>query len=366
MGCMARKLSFDKYLIGATISLMLFGVVMVYSASAAISTDLYGSSYVFLAKQVLGLGIGLVLMVILMNRDYRKWRNPTFVFPALFVCIILLLAVFFLDRSHHTHRWIRAGFLSVQPSELAKLGLIFFFAYFLENRIHQINSVRRTLAPAVAVLGLTVALILKEPDFGTSVACVLICCAVLFVAGVDWKWWTAVPLLALPVFYWGVYRVPYRYDRIMTFLNPEKDPLGKGFQILQSLIAIGSGGWSGVGWVQGKQKLFYLPEPQNDFIFAVIGEELGLWGTLLVVVLFAVILKRGMKASMAAPDTYGMLLGTGLTAMVACQALVNISVVTGLLPTKGIPLPFMSAGGSSLVVNCFAMGILLNISQHSD
>jgi cell division protein FtsW len=220
--------------------------------------------------------------------------------------------------------------------------------------------------PAMMVLGLTVGLVLKEPDLGTAMASVIICCAILFVAGIDWRWFAALPLLATPVFYWEVYRVAYRFDRITSFLDPWKDPLGKGFQIIQSLIAVGSGGWGGLGFVQGKQKLFYLPEPQNDFIFAVIGEELGLAGTVVVVALFVIILKRGLKAARAAPDTYGTLLGIGLTTMIVCQAFINISVVTGLLPTKGIPLPFLSAGGSSLITNCFAMGVLLNISQHSE
>ncbi|MBZ5551314.1 MAG: putative lipid II flippase FtsW [Acidobacteriia bacterium] len=363
---MARKLTFDRYLIAATFGLIFYGLLMVYSASATISMDLYGSSYIFLGKQALGLVIGLVCMIVAMNCDYRKWRNPTFVFSFLFVCQILLVAVFFLDRSHNTHRWIKLGLFSFQPSEMSKLALIFFFAYFLESRLHQVNDIRRTLLPAVMVMGLTVALVLKEPDFGTAIASFFICAAILFVAGVDWRWFAAVPILALPVFYWEVYRVAYRFDRITTFIDPWKDPLGKGFQIIQSLIAIGSGGLGGVGWVQGKQKLFYLPEPQNDFIFSVVGEELGLWGTVLIVILFAVVLKRGLKASLAAPDSFGTLLGVGLTAMIACQALINISVVTGLLPTKGIPLPFMSAGGSSLIVNCFAVGVLLNLSQHSD
>ncbi len=363
---MARKLTFDRYLLIATVALIFFGLLMVYSASAAISTDLYGNSYTFLAKQVVGLLIGLVFMIGAMNFDYRKYRNPTFVFSFLFVCIVLLVAVFFVDRAHNTHRWVRLGLFSFQPSEIAKLGLVFFFAYFLEDRLHHINDVRRTLAPALFVLAMTVLLIYREPDFGTAIAVALICAAMLFVAGLDWKWSLPALTLAPPAFYFAVMRVPYRFDRIKTFIDPWRDPLGKGFQIIQSLIAIGSGGVGGVGWVQGKQKLFYLPEPQNDFIFSVIGEELGLWGTLLIVILFAVVLKRGLKAANSAPDAFGMLLGVGLTAMIACQTLINISVVTGLLPNKGIPLPFLSAGGSSLIVNCFAMGILLNLSQHSD
>ncbi|MDD5542035.1 MAG: putative lipid II flippase FtsW [Acidobacteriia bacterium] len=363
---MARKLTFDKYLLGATLGLIFYGLLMVYSASAAISTEMYGSSYIFLGKQVVGLILGMACMVGAMNWDYRKWRNPTFVFPFLFVCIALLVAVFFLDRSHNTHRWIKLGLFSFQPSEITKLGLIFFFAYFLENRMHHINSLRRTLLPVLVVTGITVALILKEPDFGTAVAVLIIGAAIFFVAGLDWKWFAAGPVLALPFFYWFVVRVPYRFDRITAFLNPWKDPLGKGFQIIQSLIAFGSGGPWGVGWVQGKQKLFYLPEPQNDFIFAVIGEELGLWGTVLAVFLFAVILKRGLKAARSAPDAYGLLLGIGLTTLIVCQAFTNMSVVTGLIPTKGIALPFMSAGGSSLIVSCAAVGVLLNISQHSD
>src|SRR5205809_20748 len=248
---------------------------------------------------------------------------------------------------------------------MAKLALIFFLAYFLEKRKGKVNDLPFTLVPIAIIVALLAGLILLQPDLGTAVALLAISGVLLFVAGLDLRWIAASIIFTAPVFYLLIFRVRYRRERILAFLNPWEQPLGRGFQMIQSLLSVASGGITGLGFMEGKQKLFFLPEPHTDFIFAVIGEELGLVGSLAVLALFAVILVRGLRAAMRCRSGFGRLLATGLTVMVVGQALVNISVVVGVLPTKGIPLPMLSYGGTSLVMNLMAMGILLNISQHS-
>jgi cell division protein FtsW len=297
--------------------------------------------------------------------DYRKLANPALIFPAVGVQLMLLVAVFFRSPSHNAHRWFNVGPVGFQPSEFSKVVLVIFLAYFLEMRRGQTNDVKHTLLPVGIVIGLSVLLIVREPDFGTALAIVLVTAAILYAAGLKMAYFAGAALAALPVIYLLVFHVGYRYRRILAFLNPNADPLGAGFQIIQSTIAVGTGGIDGVGLMDGRQKLFYLPEPHTDFIFAVIGEELGFIGTVAVLALFAFILWRGLRAAANCPDEFGRLLAIGMTVLVVGQALVNISVVLGLLPTKGIPLPLISYGGSSLVMNLLALGILLNVSQHS-
>ncbi len=362
---MAKQLESDRILFGVVVALVLFGCLMVYSASAVLAAQEYGSSYHFLVRQVFWAVLGLILMIAMMNVDYHRLASPVVVFPALAVQLGLLVAVLFAAPSHNAHRWFRLAGASFQPSELAKLVMVIFFAYFLETRLKEINDWRHTLAPAAMVSGATVLLVVKEPDLGTSLAIVLIVAAMLFTAGMRVRYFAYAALAALPALYMLVFHVAYRYRRIMAFLDPYADPQGVGFQIIQSTIAVGTGGISGVGLMDGKQKLFFLPEPHTDFIFAVIGEELGFLGSLAVLALFAVILVRGLRAATRCRNDFGRLLATGLTVMVVGQALVNISVVVGVLPTKGIPLPMLSYGGTSLVMNLAAMGILLNISQHA-
>jgi len=264
-----------------------------------------------------------------------------------------------------TRRWFGVGGIGVQPSELAKLVAIFFIAALLERRMHRIDEVTYSVLPiAIVVLGL-VALILPEPDFGTSMAILMIAAVMIFAAGLNWRYLVGVALVALPAIYLVVMGSAYRRRRTLAFLNPWDDPLGDGFQIIQSLIAVGTGGVTGKGLMNGVQKLFYLPEPHTDFIYSVISEELGLVGATAVLACFCVITWRGLRVALRAPDSFGAFLALGLTTMVAVQALVNISVVLGMMPTKGIPLPFVSAGGSSLLINLVGMGILLNVSQHA-
>lgn len=362
---MARKLESDKILFGTVVVLVLFGALMVFSASAVMASERYGHSYYFLLRQGVWAALGLAAMVRVMSVNYRHLRSPALVFPALALQLILLVAVLFADRTHHAHRWFHAGSISFQPSELSKIVLVIFLAYFLDLRKREVNDIKHTLLPIVLVAGASLALVVRE-DLGTTLAIALVVAAMLFVAGVRWYYFVGAALAAIPALYLLIFRVPYRRIRFLTFLDPYKDPLGKGFQILQSYIAVGTGGISGVGLMEGKQKLFYLPEPQTDFIFAVISEELGLMGALAVLTLFALILWRGLRAAAGCSSDFGRLLAIGITVMLVGQALVNISVVIGLLPTKGIPLPFVSYGGSSLLMNLLAVGVLLNISQHAE
>lgn len=363
---MARKLQSDLILFSAVVVLVVCGLVMVFSASAVMASERYGSSYHFLIRQGIWAALGILAMIAVMNFDYRNLRNPRFVFPAIAFQLILLVAVYLMPSRHDTHRWLYTGILSFQPSELAKILLVVFFAYFLDLRKNRVNDLRHTLLPLGLVAGIMVLLILKEPDLGTSLAICFICAAMLFAAGLNLRYFAGAAVAAVPILYFVIFHVTYRLNRLLGFLHPEKDPLGKGFQMLQSLIAVGSGGILGAGLMEGHQKLFFLPEPQTDFIYAVIGEEWGFIGAVLVLLLFAVILWRGLRTAAYCTDRFGKLLAIGVTVLLVGQAFVNMSVVIGLLPTKGIPLPFVSYGGSALLMNLIAAGILLNISQHAN
>jgi cell division protein FtsW len=416
---MPRSIQPDRWLFSVTVALCLIGAVMVFSASAVMAREEYGNGYTFLLRQLAFLTVGLAGMFTLMNVDYRQLGQPAVVFTSLAVVLLLLIAVLFLDKNHATHRWIRWGPLGIQPSELAKLAVVIYLAWFLELRgkafgggaaslgfardgrsvptrsrandkrsfvptiprprdvgtqddrrrgaareAGGVNDVMGTLLPAMGPVLLFVGLIVLQPDLGTSVDIFVIALAMLFIAGLSPKFFMGAIAAALPAIYLLIVRVPYRYQRLMGFLNPESDPQGSGFQMLQSLIAVGSGGLVGVGLMGSRQKLFYLPEAHTDFIYAVLCEELGFIGGLAVLVLFGIYAWRGARAAMAAPDEFGRYLGLGITVMVVGQALMNLSVVLGMMPTKGIPLPFVSYGGSSLVVMLLATGVLLNISQN--
>jgi cell division protein FtsW len=362
---MARKLKSDKVLFLGTLLLVMASIIMVYSASAMIAEVRYGQPELFLRKQVLWAALGLGALAVVMRIDYRTYRQPLVIWTALAVVGLALVAVLFSSPINGTRRWFAVGGLGVQPSELAKLALVLFTAALLERRMHRINDLRYSLAPVGVVAGIIVLLVLVEPDFGTAVSMLLVIALMVFSAGLDWRYFAGLGAAALPLLAAIAIAAPYRMQRLLTFWNPESDPQGAGFQILQSLIAVGTGGITGKGLMQGVQKLFYLPEPHTDFIFAVIAEELGLVGATLVVVAFVVITWRGLRVAGRAPDQFAAFLAIGLTGMVAVQAFINISVVLALMPTKGIPLPFVSAGGSSLLINLVGMGILLNVSQHA-
>src|SRR5271166_550954 len=363
---MAKRVRVDKWLFTVTLLLVFIGLVMVFSASAVMAKERFGSPYGFLVRQMAWAAAGLVVMVIIMNVDYHKLRLPAVVFMLLGVTSLLLIAVFLFRDSHNTHRWIKFGGLSFQPSEVAKPALILYLAYFLESRWQNIADWKNVLLPAAAPTLLFALLIVKQPDLGTAIACIAISGAVLFVAGMGLKYLGyGLAFSPLP-FYLLVVRVPWRWARVQAFLDPFKDPQGKGFHIIQSMIAVSTGGLTGLGLMEGKQKLFYLPEPHTDFIFAVTAEELGLWGSLLVVTLFGIFLYRGIRTALRTDDMFGKFLATGITAMVVVQALFNISVVLALMPAKGIPLPFISYGGSSLFITLASVGVLLNITQQTD
>jgi cell division protein FtsW len=362
---MARKLKSDKVLFLATLLLVCSSVVMVYSASAVLAMNRFNQPYFFLIKQAMWAALGLAAMSIAMRFDYRNYRQPSFIWLALGVVVFALVAVLFGPAINGSRRWFGVGGFGVQPSELAKLSAIFFIAALLERRMDRIDEIPYALVPIAVVVAGLIGLILLEPDLGTAMTVLLIAAAMVFVAGIGYRYVVGAVLCGLPIVYFILMGAAYRRRRLMAFWDPWSDPLGDGFQVIQSLIAVGSGGLVGRGFMTGVQKLFYLPEPHTDFIFAVIGEEFGLVGTTFVLFCFAVIAWRGLKIATEAPDRFGAFLAVGLTTMIVVQALFNISVVLGLVPTKGIPLPFVSSGGSSLLISLLGMGILLNVSQHT-
>jgi cell division protein FtsW len=282
------------------------------------------------------------------------------------ISTLLLLIAFLMRDSQGASRWIRVGSLSFQPSESAKPVLVLFLAWFLQNRMGSIEDFRATILPAALPSLIFIALILKEPDFGTALVCAVVTALMLYLAGLNWRYLVYAAVLSSPVAYFMLFRVAWRRERIFAFLNPESDPLGKGFHIIQSLIAVGTGGIHGLGYMEGRQKLFYLPEPHTDYIFANIAEEWGLIGTILVVGLFVTIGYRGMRAAFLSKDPFARFLAFGITATLLIQAFFNISVVLALVPTKGITLPLVSYGGTSLFIVLASLGVLLNITREVD
>jgi cell division protein FtsW len=362
---MAQKLQIDRWLFSATIGLALFGVVMVYSASAVIAQQENHSQFHYVIKQTLWTSMGFVAMFIAMRFDYQQLNSRWIVYGLLIVTILLLVAVFGFSPVNGARRWIKLKGFSLQPSEIAKLSLALFLARFLQNRAGDETSFWRTFLPCFAVLGVVAGLVAKEPDLGTALMLAILCFSICFAAGMRPRHlvYAVVPALL----YVGKMLIftPFRMKRLAAFIDPWADAQGTGYQVVQSLIAVGSGGSHGLGFAQGRQKLLFLPFAHSDFIFAVVGEELGLVGALIIVFVFAIFLWRGMRAALRAPDRFGMLLGLGIVVSIVAQALLNISVVIALVPTKGIPLPFISYGGSSMVPTLAGVGILLNISQYA-
>lgn len=363
---MAKRVGVDKWLFGTVLLLVMFGLVMVFSASAVMAKATVGSPYAFVDKQAMWAALGLVALFVLMKVDYRKYNNPKLIFPLMGVTALMLLAVFAWGGVNGAHRWIRAGGITLEPSELVKPVIVIFLAWFLQTRIHQIDNIKGTLLPAALPPLVYILLILKEPDLGTAMVCAAIVMFMLYLAGMQIKWIFAAIVAAAPAMYWMLFRVPWRRARIMAFLNPEADPRGAGYHTMQSLIAVGTGGWHGRGLMEGVQKLFFLPEPHTDFIFAVICEELGLIGALCLVAAFCVLGFRGLRAAYKSTDPFARFLAFGLTTAILVQAFFNISVVLSLVPNKGIPLPFISSGGTSVFVTLACMGVLLNVTREID
>ncbi len=362
---MAREAYPDKWLFAATVGLALFGVVMVYSASAVLAQNENHSQFYYVIKQGIWTAIGFGIMFAAMQFDYKRLKNRRVVYGLLAITTLLLVAVFAFQPSNGAHRWIKLPMVSIQPSELAKVSLTIFLAYFLERNAGDEGMFWRTFVPCALITGALAVLIILEPDLGTALMLGVLFVVMTYTAGVRvlHLGMAAAPaligLIGLLIF------VPWRMRRLVTFLDPWADPQNSGFQVVQSLIAIGSGGPNGLGFAQGKQKMLFLPFAHSDFIFAVVGEELGLVGALAVIAVFGLIFWRGIRIALLAPDRFGMLLSLGLVTVIVTQALFNISVVLSLVPTKGIPLPFVSYGGSSLVPSLAAMGILLNVSQQT-
>lgn len=362
---MARKLQADEWLFASVVALALFGVVMVYSASAIVAAgEKHGQSF-YVMRQGMWTLIGLGALLVGMRFDYGLLRNEKIVYGLLALTILLLVVVFAFPPINGARRWIRFAGFSLQPSEISKLALTLFLARFLERRAGEEGAFLRTFVPSIVVTGLLALLVVAEPDLGTAMMLAVICVVVLFTAGARLRHLALAAAPALVGVAGLLVFVPFRLKRLTVFLDPWSDPQGAGYQVVQSLLAVGSGGVHGLGFTEGRQKMFFLPFAHSDFIFAVVGEELGLLGGLTVVALFGLFLWRGMRAALRAPDRFGMLLGMGIVTGIVAQALFNMSVVLSLVPTKGIPLPFISYGGSSLVPTLFAVGVLLNISQHS-
>lgn len=351
-------------MLAATILLVAVGLVMVYSSSAVLANRQYGDSLFFFKRQLIWAAVGLAGMALASRIPYTVWVSAG---PVLFVGSMLLLILVLIPgmgtELNGSRRWFRLGPWTAQPSEMARLTVVIFLSGYLVRKHARIREFFGGFLPPVILVGGVLGLILAEPDLGTAVVLGAVAALLLFIGGARWIHIGAVGLMALPMLYALIMKMGYRRERMMAFLDPWQDPSDSGFQVIQSFIALGKGGIFGVGLGEGRQKLFFLPYPHTDFIFAVIGEETGLVGTLAVTGLFLALAWRGFSVALRAPDLFGRYLAFGLTLLVTGQAFVNMAVVTGLLPTKGLTLPFLSYGGSSLVFNLAAMGILLNISK---
>ncbi|MCC2684196.1 MAG: spoVE2 [Paenibacillaceae bacterium] len=356
----------DVWMIVATLSILVIGVVMVYSASAVLSFREFGDSWYYLKRQLFFALLGLVAMYATMNTDYWVWRK--YANLGLLICFALLLIVLIPGIGvirGGARSWLGLGSFGIQPSEFMKMGMIIFLAKMLSERQSGITSFVKGLLPPLMFAGLAFGLIMLQPDLGTGVVLVGASVLIIYVAGARMLHMSWFALAGLAGFAGLIAAAPYRLQRITAFLDPWKDPLGAGYQSIQSLYAIGPGGLVGLGLGMSRQKYSYLPEPQTDFIFSIIAEELGFIGGALVLILFTILVVRGVRTAMTAPDTFGSLLAAGIVGMIAIQVMINIGVVIGMFPVTGITLPLISAGGSSLTLMLTSLGILLNISRYT-
>jgi cell division protein FtsW len=358
---------FDPLLLCAVLSLVSLGLVMVYSASAVMAQDKLGDSLYFLNRQLVAAGMGVVAMAVGMKVGWR--RLARLAYPLLLVTLVLLVLVLIPGigtTAGGARRWIRFPGFGLQPAEVAKVAWVVYLSYSLAKKREKVASFSVGFLPHLMLCGLLVGLCMLQPDFGSSVLLVFLLFALLFAAGTKLSYLVGSVLLALPLAYAAVASSPYRMKRVLAFLDPWAHRHDIGYQVAESLMSIGSGGLTGLGLGDGRQKLFFLPEAHTDFIFAIIGEELGLVGVVLLVSLYGIVIWRGIRASLAAPEAFGTYLGLGLTSIIAFQATVNMCVAMGLLPTKGLTLPFVSYGGTSLVVLMGAAGVLLSLSASAE
>ncbi|MFN7998882.1 MAG: putative peptidoglycan glycosyltransferase FtsW [Bryobacteraceae bacterium] len=378
---MAQQLKTDRTLFGTTIAMVTFGIIILYSASSVMAELKFGSAWHFVWRQSLWVVPSLAIMMFMKRMHYRKLQNPTVAFTAIGIVLMLLVVVFFADSAHH--RWLRMGPLGLQPSELAKPALVIFLAFFVTWRAPAINT-RFTLFPAALAVGLVILMVVIA-DLGTAVVLGLAAAVVFIVAGLDWRFCAIAGACALVGLVFFIASKPYRLARIVGYIDPGFRIIGQfdteghvqqylhkslttrdtSYQAEQSKIAVGAGGPMGAGLMQGKQKLLYLPEAHTDFIYAVVSEEMGLVGSVGVLLAFVLILWRGLRATVLMHDDFGRYLALGVTTIVVVQGFMNISVVLGMMPTKGIPLPMISSGGSSLLSTLASLGILMNVSEHA-
>ncbi len=351
-------------LLAVTAILVSVGIVMVYSTSAITAQETHGDAAYFLKRHLLYLALGLVALAWALGVErerIRRWSKP-----AMALALLLLMAVLVPGIGHRVSgasRWFRVGGFSFQPSELAQLAIILYLADVLTRKRSLLQDFFLGVLPALVVLGATVGLILIEPDLGTAVATAAIALLLLFIAGVRWQIILSLVLAAIPTVGLLILSKPYRMRRIMAYLNPWADAEGSGFQLIQSLVALGSGGIFGVGLGESRQKLFYLPAAHTDFVFSVIGEEMGFVGTAMILVLLGLLFWFGLRVAFSSPDTFGLFTGLGIVLLLALEAFVHIGVSTGAIPTKGLPLPFVSYGGTALIVNLLSVGVLLSVSR---
>jgi cell division protein FtsW len=365
---MNHKGRYDRTLLVSILSLLVVSIVMVYSSSSVVALTTYDDPAFFMKRQILWALIGLALMAITMRMDHRMFCDQRVAIGLTVVALMLLSATLVPGIGkiiNGSRRWLRFGVLSFQPSEFAKLALVVYLSYFISKKGQRIRDFVNGLVPAYIVTGIFLIVAIRQPDFGAAMTLAGVALIMLFAGGANVLHLGGTAAAALPLVYFAVAHSAYRARRIFAFLNPWADPQGAGHQIIQSFLAFGSGGIFGRGLGEGRQKLLFLPERHSDFIYAVIGEELGLIGALIVLVLFLIILWRGVRIALVSGDAFSRLLALGITLLISIQGLINMAVVTGLLPTKGIALPLVSYGGSSLVITMAALGVLLNISKEA-
>lgn len=354
---------YDLVLLLMVVALTSFGIVMIYSASSVMAAKNFHDGAFFLKRQGLFALVGFAIVAVVMRVDYRLWRKMAV--PLLLVSLVLLVVVLIPGiggKVKGASRWIRLPGFNLQPSEFTKIALILYLAYSIDKKQDRIRSLTAGFLPYMVVLMILLGLLLKQPDLGAALTLAAVTVLMLFAAGTRLVFIMGTAMVALPFVAFLIYHSAYRLKRIKAFMNPEQDPTGIGWQIIQSKYAFGAGGFFGQGLGEGKQKLFYLPEAHTDFILSVVGEELGFIGVLIIIGMFFILIQRAMRIAMAAQDSFGRFLALGIAVLFAIEAVVNMGVVTGLLPTKGLALPFLSYGGSSLLISLFAVGILLNIS----
>jgi len=355
----------DATILAVTLLLVAVGLGMIYSASGVMAHKRFGDASYFLKRQMLWLLVGLGCLLVVARADLntvRRWALPTLCLGMLGLALVLIPGIGVTVNG--ARRWLRVGAWTIQPSEVMKVGIVLYLAHYLAKKGSRLTDFRRGFLPPLVVVGLIVGLIVIEPDMGTATVIGWVTLGLLFMGGARLGHLMLIGLAALPVLYVLVMRVPYRLKRITSFLDPWSDPAGSGFQVIQSQLALGSGGLSGVGLGEGRQKLFYLPEPHTDFVLSALGEEAGFLGTFAVLLLLAWFVARGFAIALDAEDPFARYLALGVSLLVGCHALINVGVITGLLPTKGLTLPFVSYGGSSLVVNMIGTGLLIAVSRH--